>query len=136
MGMRDIEQLLERWQLGAGEVRERMYRAATPRERERWHALWLLARGWTALALAEALESANIEYIHLKALGDPKAGREAARRGDVEAFEKIFRSHLSSEDAQQALQDALDVVANSIVCLLCFERNHLRCHRAIVAGQA
>ena len=39
--MRDIEELLERWQLDVGEVRERMYRAPTPRERERWHALAL-----------------------------------------------------------------------------------------------
>ena len=56
LGMREIEQLLERWHLDVGDVRERMYRAPTPRERERWHALWLLAQGWTALAVAEALE--------------------------------------------------------------------------------
>ena len=56
MGMRDIGQLLERWQLDVGDVRERMYRAPTPRERERWHALLLLAQGWTASAVAEALE--------------------------------------------------------------------------------
>ncbi len=54
--MRDIAQLLEQWQLDVGDVRERMYRATTPRERERWHALWLLAQGWTALEVAEALE--------------------------------------------------------------------------------
>ena len=56
LGMRDIVQLLERWQLNVGDVRERMYRAPTPRERERWHGLWLLAQGWTASAVAEALE--------------------------------------------------------------------------------
>ncbi len=56
LGMRDIAQFLERWQLNVGDVRERMYRAPTPRERERWHALWLLAQGWTASAVAEALE--------------------------------------------------------------------------------
>ncbi len=56
MGLMDIVQLLERWQLDVGDVRERMYRAPTPRERERWHALWLLAQGWTPLAVAEALE--------------------------------------------------------------------------------
>ena len=56
LGMRDIVQLLERWQLDVGEVRRRMYLASTPRERERWHALWLLALGWTASAVAEALE--------------------------------------------------------------------------------
>ena len=56
MGMKEIVQLLERWQLDVGGVRERMYRAPTPRERERWHAFWLLAQGWTAPAVAEALE--------------------------------------------------------------------------------
>ena len=34
----------ERWQLDAAAVREQMYRAPTPRERERWHALWLACR--------------------------------------------------------------------------------------------
>ena len=33
-----------------------MYRAPTARERERWHALWLLARGWSAARVAAALE--------------------------------------------------------------------------------
>ncbi len=56
LSMRDIRRLLERWQLDVGDVRERMYRAPTPRERERWHCLWLLAQDWTGLAVAEALE--------------------------------------------------------------------------------
>ena len=47
---------LERWQLDVRAVRKRMYRAPTPRERERWHALWLLERGWSAARVAEALE--------------------------------------------------------------------------------
>ena len=33
-----------------------MYRAVTARERERWHGFWLLAQGWTALVVSEALE--------------------------------------------------------------------------------
>ena len=51
-----MNELLERWKLDVRQVRERMYRAPTPRERERWHALWLLARGWSAAQVAEALE--------------------------------------------------------------------------------
>jgi transposase len=47
---------LARWHLDERGVRERVYRAANPRERERWHALWLLARGWTAAQVAAALE--------------------------------------------------------------------------------
>ncbi|MCL4534181.1 MAG: helix-turn-helix domain-containing protein [Bacteroidetes bacterium] len=70
--MNDVLDLLKRWQLDTRQVRERMYRAPTPRERERcptgaprpfdvltrrgWHALWLLARGWSAVQVADALE--------------------------------------------------------------------------------
>ena len=54
--MWDIVELLERRQLDVGDLRERMYRAPTPREREGWHSLWLLAQGWTSSAVAEALE--------------------------------------------------------------------------------
>jgi len=46
--------MLERWKLDVKAVRERVYRA--PTRRERWHALWLLARGWSAAQVAEALE--------------------------------------------------------------------------------
>ena len=58
--MRDIAQLLERWQLDVGNLRESMYGAPTPGERERWHGLWLLAQGWSAIQVAEALERALI----------------------------------------------------------------------------
>jgi hypothetical protein len=51
-----MNELLERWKLDVRRVREQMDRAPTPRERERWHALWLLARGWSAAQVAEALE--------------------------------------------------------------------------------
>ena len=54
--MDDIPALLKRWELDEQGIRERMYRAPTPRERERWHALWLLAGDWTAARVAEALK--------------------------------------------------------------------------------
>src|SRR5688572_7924192 len=47
---------LARWKLDLPAVRTLVYRAPTPRERERWHALWLLAQGWTAADVAAALE--------------------------------------------------------------------------------
>ncbi len=53
--MDEITALLNQWQLDEHGIRERMYRAPTPRERERWHALWLLARGWTAAQVADTL---------------------------------------------------------------------------------
>ena len=54
--MDNMTELLQKWQLDLGKVRNNVYRSATPRERERWHALWLVARGWTAAQVAEALE--------------------------------------------------------------------------------
>lgn len=53
--MDNLQDAMTRWRLDAHQLRERMYRAPTPRERERWHALWLLARGWSAADVAEAL---------------------------------------------------------------------------------
>ena len=54
--MDEVADVLKRWELDSRAVRERMYRAPTPRERERWHALWLLAEGWSAVQVADALE--------------------------------------------------------------------------------
>ena len=54
--MNEVLSVLERWQLDVKAVRERMYRAPTPRERERWHAVWLLTRDWSAAQVAKALE--------------------------------------------------------------------------------
>ena len=52
----EVTKALAAWKLDLSAVRTLMYRAPTPRERERWHALWLLARGWTVAAVATALE--------------------------------------------------------------------------------
>ena len=46
---------LSQWQLDMAAVRERLYRAPTPRERERWHALWLATHGWSTAQVAAAL---------------------------------------------------------------------------------
>ena len=51
----DLKETLSQWQLDTAVVRERMYRAPTPRERERWHALWLALQGWPATQVATAL---------------------------------------------------------------------------------
>ena len=56
MGVREIDRSLEQWQMGVKDLRRRMVLAPTPRERERWYAMLLLAQGLTAAATAEALE--------------------------------------------------------------------------------
>ena len=56
MERRDMDRYLEQWQTNAKDLRRRMILSPTPRERERWYAMLLLAQGWTASATAEALE--------------------------------------------------------------------------------
>ena len=51
MGGREIEQSQDRWELGVKDLQRRMILAPTPRERERWYAMLLLAQGLTAEAL-------------------------------------------------------------------------------------
>lgn len=92
-------------------------------------------RGFSKKALAEVLLDVGVRYIHLRSLGDPKPGREAARRGDMQTFQRIFRAHLEGDDAQSALQQALEMTSGVRACLLCFERDHCGCHRKIVAEE-
>ena len=56
MGVREIDRSLEQWQMGVKDLQRRMILGPTPRERERWYAIMLLAQGLTAAATAEALE--------------------------------------------------------------------------------
>ena len=50
MGVREKERFLEQWRMDATDLRRRMILAPTPRERERWYAILLLAgvtkTGW------------------------------------------------------------------------------------------
>lgn len=89
--------------------------------------------GFSKSLLAQKLNDVEIEYIHIRELGNPKPGREAARKGDIEEFERIFRNHLANSDSQEALNKAIEIAIQNLVVLLCFERDHSYCHRSIVA---
>lgn len=90
-------------------------------------------RGFSKTALANAVESAGIQYMHLRALGDPKEGRDAARAGNYEEFKRIFGAVLASEPAQIALDEVIKLARVNRICLMCYERDHRYCHRKIVS---
>lgn len=90
-------------------------------------------KGFSKTALSEALSSANIEYVHLRALGDPKPGREAARRGDWVQFRKVFSGVIATDAAQAAIRQIEEIAQDKKICLLCYERDHTTCHRKIVS---
>ena len=55
VSVRQIDRFLEQWQMDARDLHRQLILAPTPKERERWHAIWLLAQGWTASGTAQAL---------------------------------------------------------------------------------
>ena len=90
-------------------------------------------KGFSKNQLAAHLGETGIAYRHLHGLGTPKAGREAARGGDHETFEEIFRAHMDEPDALLDLSEAMTLATETLACLLCFERDPNDCHRLIVA---
>ena len=56
-------------------------------------------KGFSKNPLAQHLSEAGTGYRHLRGLGTPKQGREAARSGDHQSFERIFRHHLEEAEA-------------------------------------
>jgi uncharacterized protein (DUF488 family) len=89
--------------------------------------------GFSKNMLAASLEEAGIAYRHIKALGTPKAGRDAAKAGDIATMRAIMNVKLDGEEAQAALADAADTAREKRACLLCLEHNWRACHRALVA---
>jgi hypothetical protein len=56
-------------------------------------------KGFSKTHLAQHLSEAGIGYRHMRGLGTPKQGREAARSGDHDSFERLFRNHLEEPEA-------------------------------------
>ncbi len=89
--------------------------------------------GFSKRALSAALEEAGIGYVHMKPLGTPAAGREAARTGRPAEMRRIFAAHLAGTEPQAALAELTDLAKRQPVCLLCLEADPARCHRTLVA---
>jgi uncharacterized protein (DUF488 family) len=89
--------------------------------------------GFSKNLLAGTLAEAGIAYTHLRGLGTPKPGRDAARRGDTATMHRIFTAHMQNPEAQHDLARAAAIARAERACLLCFERDHMQCHRTLVA---
>ena len=57
--------------------------------------------GFSKRQLAAGLDERGIHYIHLRGLGTPKEGREAAKSGDMNTLERIYTKHLKTDEAIQ-----------------------------------
>lgn len=90
--------------------------------------------GFSKTVLRESLEAEGIGYEHLRGLGTPKAGRDAARRGRVAEMEVIFGEHMRTPEAQDGLALAVVIARERPAALLCFEASASGCHRRVVEG--
>jgi uncharacterized protein (DUF488 family) len=90
--------------------------------------------GFSKNQLAAGLEDRGISYLHLRGLGTPKDGREAARSGKFETLHRIYAAHLKTPQAREELDELSALVKKSgPVCILCYERDHIHCHRRWIA---
>lgn len=91
-------------------------------------------RGFSKGALGTGLQEAGLGYAHLRSLGTPKAGREAARADDAALMRRIYCEEVLDTGAGGiALDELAAMAAAAPTCLLCFERDPARCHRRVLA---
>ena len=89
--------------------------------------------GFSKTAMSAALKERGIDYLHLRSLGTPKAGREAARKGRNAEMRTIFEGQLQTPEAELAMEQANTAAQEQLAALLCFEADAGGCHRSMVA---
>ena len=90
--------------------------------------------GFSKNQLAAGLDARGISYLHLRGLGTPKDGRDAARSGQFDVLHKIYAKHLKTPQAREELDELSALVKQAgPVCILCYERDHRECHRQWIA---
>lgn len=88
--------------------------------------------GFSKTALRGALADAGIGYHHLRALGTPASGREAARKGRQADLERIYAGQLELPEAIAQGAEMLALVEDAPSALLCYEREPAGCHRSLL----
>lgn len=88
--------------------------------------------GFSKNILAAGLREAGIDYVGLKALGTPPAGREAARKGDHAKLREIYAAQLDLPEALVQSEQLREMAAERPTALLCFEREASACHRSLL----
>jgi uncharacterized protein (DUF488 family) len=89
--------------------------------------------GFSKRQLAASLDENGIGYLHLRGLGTPAEGRQAARSGNLDKLWRIYETHIKTPGAQEELDELTAIVRKNRVCLLCYERDPAHCHRSRIA---
>jgi len=88
-------------------------------------------RGFSKTPLRTALEESGIEYVHIRAAGNPY--RHDAPKG-LDRCLAMYRAHL--ERHPEVTASVLRAAAGKRSALLCAEANADQCHRSVLAASA
>jgi hypothetical protein len=88
-------------------------------------------RGYAKTALSQAMADAGIEYLHIKALGNPKPFRDLYKSGNVEEGRRRYEDHLLS-DQRPALDSLVPLLREKRCALMCVEHDPATCHRTVI----
>jgi uncharacterized protein (DUF488 family) len=86
-------------------------------------------KGFSKTKLGEVLEAAGIEYVHLRAAGNPYRDK----KNDIEKCLELYRGYL--DEYPEVLDLLEDEMSGATVALLCVEADHDSCHRSILAAR-
>lgn len=89
--------------------------------------------GFSKTVLGNSLEAEGIAYVHVRDLGTPKPGRDAARKGRIDEMRAIFMEHLQELAARLQFERLKEIASHTATALLCFEAEACGCHRAVLA---
>jgi uncharacterized protein (DUF488 family) len=91
-------------------------------------------RGFSKSALRTSLAEHGVDYVHMRALGNPKELREELKSGlAFDEFAQRFAGLLDQH--ADVLRDLAALAADRPTCLVCFEEDPTRCHRSLVADR-
>lgn len=88
--------------------------------------------GFSKTPLCGALAEVKIDYVHLRALGTPASGREAARKGRHDDLRRIYAGQLELPEAIAQGAAMLALAGEKPSALLCYEREPAGCHRSLL----
>lgn len=88
--------------------------------------------GLSKTKLGLAASGLGILYVHLPRLGNPRDNRDRFRTGEVSAGCIRFSKLLALPDAVSSMDQLEAFARDGLTAVLCFERDHDRCHRQVI----
>lgn len=94
---------------------------------------WSYKKDFCKTRLKEALVKKGIEYVHVKGLGNPKQLRKS--NTDRGTILNKYRKYL--DETESGVLELMGIIDHakkkkSNLCLTCYEREHLECHRSVI----